>query len=889
MRTLGLWLRAFLDSSVVEGEIEDEIQLHLDLRTGDYRKRGYSEEEARDLARRRFGDEALVKQQCRRLFMVERTKGGHALMSTLIRELRHGLRSLAKTKGQTAVILVTLALGIGANTAIFSVVEGVLLRPLPYSDPDRLLSLWENDRLRGTTQEGFSLPDYVDVRDGNGVFDSMAAFTSLNTTWTSEDEEPRRMTAVRISASLSDVLGVSPVIGRSFRPEEDVEGGPSVVILGPDLFRTRFGASPEALGTRILLDGVSREIVGVMPLDFDFPSSSIGEVGLYLPLQMSSDANRGSHGFSVIARMKEGLGITEVNAQLQALASGLEAAYPDDNMGRGMWGETLYQSTVGDTRNGLLLLFGAVGFVLLVACVNVAGILSSRALSRARELAIQSALGANRWTLIRQQLIESLTLSFAGGVLALAVSAAARRALLALAPSDLPRASNVETNGTVLAFTLALSLAAALVFGVFPALAASRTSLRGSLRDGSLGSGIGLSTRRMRRALLVGEISLAVVLVFGAGLLIRSFVHLLHVDPGFTAANVVAVGLDLPASRYPQRFPDWPQWNEVRGFQTELLRQLSETPGVDSAAIAINTPLDAGWTSRFTVEGRPEVAPGQEEEVRVRTVSPGYFRTVGLPIRRGRELSDDDERPDAPAVIVVNEAFVERYFKDEEPLGARVTQWDLTREIVGVVKNEKFRGLAEEVPPAIYPTFSQAPFPEFFLLVRSRERPERVVAMIRETVGPLDRELALGDVATLNERVSESVAEPRFTMTIFAFFGALALGLAAVGVYGLMSQAVGQRTRELGVRMSLGARPRDVLSLVLGEGARLSALGIAIGVVLAIAVARTFESFLFGVEKLDPLTLASVVVVAAAAGLLATYLPARRASRIDPIRTLRQE
>ncbi len=881
MRTFRLWLRAFLDATAVEGEIDDEIELHLDLRARDYRRRGYSEEEARDLARKRFGDESLVKQQCRRLLMVERTTGGLSLTSTLMRELRHAVRSLAKTPGPTGVILVTLALGIGANAAIFSVVEGVLLRPLPYSDPDRLVSLWENDRLRGTTQEGFSLPDYVDVRDGNQVFDSMAAFTVVTTTLTSEDDEPTRRTAARVSASLTDVLGVFPAKGRSFRAEEDREGGPPVVILGPDLFRTSFGASPEALGAHMILDGVSREIVGVMPEGFEFPSP---EVALHLPLEAPSDANRGNHGISVVARMKEGVGLEEVNAQLEALASGLEATYPDDNLGRGIWGETLYQSTVGDTRDRLLLLFGAVGFVLLVACVNVAGILSSRALSRGRELAIQSALGANRWTLIRQQMVESLLLSFAGGVLALAVSAAARRALLALAPEDLPRASNVETNGAVLGFTLALSLVAAVVFGILPALAGSRVNLQGSL-----GSAIGVSRGRLRRALLVGEIALAVALVFGAGLLIRSFVRLLQVDPGFTAANVVAVGLDLPASRYPQRFPEWPRWNQVRAFQTELLRGLSEAPGVDSAAIAINTPLDAGWTSRFTIGGRPEVAPGQEDEVRVRAVSPGYFRTVGLPIVRGRELSDDDERPDAPAVIVVNEAFVQRYFKDEEPLGARVTQWDLTREIVGVVKNEKFRGLAEEVPPAIYPTFSQAPFTQFFLLVRSRERQERVVAMIRETVGSLDRELALGDVATLDERVSESVAEPRFTMTILAFFAVLALGLAAVGIYGLMSQAVGQRTRELGVRISLGARPRDVLSLILGEGARLSALGIAIGVGLAIAVARTFESFLFGVEKLDPLTLASVVAVAAAAGLLATYLPARRASRIDPIRTLRQE
>ncbi len=886
MRTLRLWLRAFFDPSVVEGEIEDEIQLHLDLRSRDYREKGHSEEEARGLARLRFGDEAVVKQQCRRLLMVERTRGGHPLMSTLVRELRHAVRSLAKTPGPTAVIVVTLALGIGANTAIFSIVEGVLLRPLPYADPERLVSLWQNDRLRGTSQEGFSLPDYFDVRAGNEVFDSMAAFTSLSTTWTSEDDEPRRMTAARVSASLTEVLRVSPALGRSFRAEEDAAGGSPVVILGPGFFRARFGAREDALGKRILLDGVSREIVGVMPDGFEFPSP---EVVLYLPLQAPSDANRGNHGLSVVARLKERVSLEEANAQLATLASSLEAAYPDDNLGRGMWGETLYQSTVGDTRNGLLLLFGAVGFVLLVACVNVAGILSSRALARGRELAIQAALGADRFTLIRQQLVESLVLSFAGGLLALAVSAAARRAFLALAPGDLPRASNVETNAAVLAFTLGLSLAAAVVFGVLPALAGSRATLGGGLREGFQGSGIGLSTTRLRRGLLVGEIALAVVLVFGAGLLLRSFVRLLQVDPGFAARNVVSVDLDLPASRYPQRFPEWPRWHEVRAFQTELLRQLSETPGVDSAAIAINTPLDAGWTSRFTIEGRPEVAPGQEDEVRVRTVSPGYFRTLGIPILRGRDLSGLDERENAPPVVLVNEAFVRRYFADEEPLGARVTQWDLTREIVGVVKNEKFQGLAEEVPPAVYPTFSQGPFPEFFLLVRSRERPEKVLGAVRGIIRAIDPELASGDATTLSERVSENVAEPRFTMTIFALFAALALGLAAVGIYGLMSQAVGQRTQELGVRMSLGARPRDVLSLVLVEGARLEALGIALGVVLAVLVARTFESFLFGVETLDPATLAAVVVVAAAAGLLAVYLPARRASRIDPIKTLRQE
>jgi predicted permease len=326
----------------------------------------------------------------------------------------------------------------------------------------------------------------------------------------------------------------------------------------------------------------------------------------------------------------------------------------------------------------------------------------------------------------------------------------------------------------------------------------------------------------------------------------------------------------------------------VRAFQTELLSRLSETPAIDSVAIALNTPLDPGWTSRFTIEGRPEVAPGEEDEVRVRTVSPGYFRTIGVPVLRGRDFTEDDDRDGALPAILVNEAFVRRHFRDEEPLGARVSQWGLTREIVGVVKDEKILGLAQESPPAIYPLFSQTPFPGFFVLVRSRE-PGPALERVRQLVKELDPELAFGDVATLDERISESVAEPRFTMILFSFFATLALGLAGIGIYGLMSQAVGQRTRELGVRMSLGARPEDVLGLVLGEGARLSALGIALGVALALLLARAFESFLFGVGTLDPLTLGSVIVVAAAAGMLATYLPARRASRIDPIRTLRQE
>ncbi|MGH9334574.1 MAG: ABC transporter permease, partial [Vicinamibacteria bacterium] len=746
--------------------------------------------------------------------------------------------------------------------------------------------LWENDRLRGTSQEGFSLPDFFDVRERNEAFESVAAFTTVSSTWTSREEEPTRLSAARVSSSLTDLLGVAPAIGRSFRSEEDSAGAAPVAILSHELWIARFGESPGALGSRIMLDSVSREIVGVMPRDFDFPDP---DVDLYLPFEAPSEPSRGNHGVSVVARTKDGVSIEQANAQLKAIAAALEGEFAEDNLGRGMWGETLFQSMVGETRKGLLLLFGAVGFVLLVACVNVAGIRYSRSLARERERAIQTALGADRFTLIRQGLVESLVLSLASAVLALGVSVLVSRGLLALAPNDLPRAANVGTNGLVLAFTFLLSLVSSVVFGVLPAISGSRVSLRGSLHEGSAASGTGRSANRLRRALLVAEIALAVVLVFGAGLLIGSFVRLLRVDPGFSAENVVSASIDLPAARYPQRFPEFPKWSEVRAFQAGLVASLSEAPGIDSVAIAINTPLDAGWTSRFEIEGRPEIAPGEQDEVRVRVVSPGYFRTVGLPIVRGRDLSPDDERPNALPVLLVNEAFVRRYFQDREPLGARVTQWDLTREIVGVVRDEKFQGLAAEVPPAIYPTFSQAPFPEFYVLVRSRESPERVLGAIRQSVRELDRDLAVSDFTTLEERVSQSVAEPRFTTTIFAFFAAVALALAAVGVYGLMSQAVSQRTRELGVRMSLGARPRDVLALVLADGGRLAAMGIGLGVLMSIAVSRVFESFLFGVAKLDPATLAAVVVVSATAGLLATYLPARRASRLDPIATLRQD
>ncbi len=536
----------------------------------------------------------------------------------------------------------------------------------------------------------------------------------------------------------------------------------------------------------------------------------------------------------------------------------------------------------------LVLLLGAVALVLLVACVNVASLLFARAVTRERETAVRVAMGAGRGALVRQYLTESLLLSLAGGLIGLVAAWFGLHALLAMMPDDLPRRGNIEINGVVLAFALAISLATGLAFGLLPALRRSRGRLLSQLREGGR-SGADRAKEGIRRILVTAEISLAVALVVGAGLLVHSFWRLLQVDPGFSAENVVSVDVQLPATRYPQERARWPAWTEVRAFQKELLRRTSALPGVDASAIAINTPLDAGWTSRFTIEGRPPVAPGEEDEVGVRIVSPGYFRTAGIPIVRGRGLEDADDRSDSPPVVVVNEAFARRYFVDEDPIGKRLSQWGVTRDIVGIAKDVRFHGLDQPPSPAIYPTFADAPFSGFSLLVRTHEPAELSYARIRDTIWSIDRDLALSRFTTLDAMLAASVAAPRFTMVLYVLFAAIALGLAAVGIYGVMSYSITQRRHEMGVRMSLGARPADVVRLVLVESGRLTALGIGIGLVLAMFLTRSLKAILFGVEGIDPATLVVVTVLSAGVALAASCLPAMRAARLDPISTLRHE
>ena len=816
---------------------------------------------------------------------LRRHHGAHDMLDL---DLKYAVRGLRRRPGFTAVVVLTLALGIGATTAIFSVVNGVLLRPLPFPEPDRLVYLRghpiDGDVAKvGTAQ---SYLDYLDIRARARSFSSLAAVRGGTQTLTLPGSEPALVSEAVATSNLFPTLGVAPALGRGFVPDDERPGSPAVAVLSDALWRDRFGGDLAVLGRSIRLDGEPVTVVGVLPPAFGYRRSA----QLWRPLVPTRiDMERGTHQYAVIGRLAAGVSLEQAASEARAIARGLELQYPADNAKRGARLEPMRDVLVQDARPALLVLFGAVALVLLIGCANLASLFLARAAAREREVAVRAALGAGRGRLLRQFLTESLLLTLIGGAAGLGVAWGGMRALLALAPRTIPRADEVALDLPVLAFLLGASVLTGIAFGVLPALQLRRGAASvASLKDGARGATAGVARRRLRHGLVVGEVALATVLVVGAALLLKSFWLTQRVDPGFAPDGLLVAQLELPSTRY-----DAPA--KVVRFYDRLRGELEGVPGVQSVAVAYEHPLGEGWTSSFTIEGRDRPPVGLEPEARVRPVQPGYFKTVGVPLLRGRDVTERDRAGGAGAVLI-NEAFARVHFPNEDPIGRRIDRgtWfegmPASYEIVGIVADEPFLGLGRAADPALYFPHPQFPMSAMWIIVRSASADPRALAeAVRERVWRLDPELPLDEAKTMREVLGSSVAEPRFNAALLSLFAGAALLLAAVGTYGVLSYTVLQRTSEIGVRMALGAPRGRVLRLVVGEGVGVAMLGVALGTATAFAFARVLSSLLQGVDERDPVVFGGVAGLLTLVVVAAAYLPARRASRIEPVVALRYE
>lgn len=870
-------LRGLTGRDRIIRDIDKELRFHVEMETQENVRRGMGPGEARRAALRSFGNVCAVRDAAYEV------RGG-GMFESILRDARYGARSLAKNKGFTAVAVLTLALGIGANAAIFAVIDAVLLRPLPYPESGRLVRLYAIDAAAETF--GVSPADFLEGYSRAESFEHLAAYreTSFNA---SAQEGAERLSGAVVSPEFFSVMGVNPLRGRAISPAQDAPGGPRVVVLGHSLWQKRFGGDPSVLGQSINLDGEPRTVVGVMPEGFQFPAGAeLWASARYAvpehPLRPTQDptARRDSQYFEVIGRLRPGVELERASAEAKAVAGRFKQQYGEEEESVSAKVVSLHEDVVGDTRSALLLLVGAVAILLLIACANVANILLARGATRQKEIALRLALGAGRVRLVRQFLTESLLLALVGGGLGVLLALWALAPLKALVPPDMSGGTPLTLDARVLAFTALVSLGSALIFGLFPALNLADQDLNGVLKEGGRGAASGARSNRARRVLVVSEIALAAVLLTGAGLLIRSLDRLLDVPAGFNPERVLTGQLTLPQARYPEKA-------QRAAFVGRVLEQLGGSPDVESAAIISRIPMNFGRSTR-SVEIQGKTPTTSDVTPDYLSTTPGYFRSMSIPLLAGRDF-DARDVAGAQRVIIVNEAMVRNFWPGEDPLGKLMKTDDEWSQVVGVVGNVRQISLAMAPPSAVYVPYAQDPWPFMSVVVRAKSSTAGAAPTLLGAVGRVDRDVPLYDVRPMEEVLTTSVSARRWRTLLLSLFAFTALGLACLGIYGVTAYSVTQRTHEIGIRMTLGARKGDVLRLIVAQGLKLAVVGVVAGLLAALALSRLATSMLYGVEAADPLTLVAVSAILFGVTAAACLIPARRATRVDPLVALKYE
>jgi putative ABC transport system permease protein len=876
-----------------ESEIVEELAQHLEDRYERLLQGGASANEANQAVLLELAESDLMAQELRQVHrrvrhepVVMGEQRRTNVVKDLGQDLRYGFRMLLRNPGFTIVAVVALALGIGANSAIFSVVNTVLLRPLPYKDSDRLVMVWEDATKHGFPRDTPAAANYLDWRSQNQVFEAMAAIADQSFNLTNAGE-PERLEGRRVSANLFGLLGVDPAMGRPFTPEEDQPGTNRVVILSHGLWQRRFGSDTNIIGKPVTLNGVNHQVVGVMPGWFQFPTK---EDELWVPMAFTTQqaASRGNHYLQVVARLKPGIDVKQAQAEMTTIASRLEQQYPDQNTNLGAVVVPLHEQVVGDIKPALLILLGAVGLVLLISCANVANLLLARAAVRQKEIALRVALGANRWRLVRQFLTESILLAALGGGFGLLLSIAGVRLLTGVIPNSISQLKDTSLDARVLGFTILVSMLTGLIFGLVPALQASIFNPNETLKEGGRDSSSGSRGNRIRGLLVIAEVAVSLILLIGAGLLINSFMRLRSVHPGFRADDLLTMKVVLPRLKYPDE-------DRRSAFYNDVVKRVEALPGVKSAAVTTNLPLyEQGNSIGITIEGRPAPPPGQKLIIATRVISSKYFETMGIPVLQGRPFGAA-ETAKLPGAVVISETMARRYWPGENPVGKRLCPGtpespDDWFHIIGVVKDVRQFELTAEPKPQMYLSHHQVGFFEpNDLVVRTDIDPMSMAATVRNAVWETDKDQPVSNIRTMNDIASESVARQRFSMLLLGVFAGVALLLAAVGIYGVMSYSVAQRRNEIGIRMALGAQKSDVLRLTVGHGLKLVMIGVGCGLVGSYVLTRLMSSLLFGIGATDSRTFVMISVILVSVALLASYIPARRATKVDPLTALRYE